>query len=55
MYEDLDNFFAGTNAICLDIELRRDLAIYLTYWLGEVVFVGEDGMHIRPHCIYLAS
>ena len=48
----MKNFFADTNVICPDIDLRRDLAIYLTYWLGEVVFVSRDGTHIRPHYIY---
>ncbi|WP_440998369.1 hypothetical protein, partial [Cysteiniphilum litorale] len=54
MQENLKEFFASTDAICSDIALRRDLAIYLTYWLGEAVFAGGDGTHIRPHCIFPA-
>ncbi|XXG88153.1 hypothetical protein AAC387_Pa12g0401 [Persea americana] len=52
MRENLRVFFASTDAIHSDIELRRDLAVYLTYWPGEAVFTGGDGMHIRPHCIF---
>ncbi|KAJ8614973.1 hypothetical protein MRB53_021858 [Persea americana] len=37
-----------------DIALQRDLAVYLTYWLGEAVFAGGDGTHIKPHCIFPA-
>ncbi|XXG82699.1 hypothetical protein AAC387_Pa10g0597 [Persea americana] len=54
MRENLRVFFASTDAIHLDIALRRDLAVYLTYWLGEAVFAGGDGTHIRPHCIFPA-
>ncbi|XXG42108.1 hypothetical protein AAC387_Pa01g2452 [Persea americana] len=52
MRENLKEFFADTEAIHSDIALRRDLAVYLTYWLGEAVFAGGDGTHIRPHCIF---
>ncbi|KAJ8649208.1 hypothetical protein MRB53_002231 [Persea americana] len=54
MRENLKEFFADTNAIYSDIALRRDLAFYLTYWLGEVVFAGGDGTHIRPQYIFPA-
>ena len=54
MRENLRVFFASTDAIHSDIVLRRDLAVYLTYWLGEAVFAGGDGTHIRPHCIFPA-
>ena len=54
MRENLKEFFADTDAIHYDIVLRRDLAVYLTYWLGEAVFTGEDGTHIRPYCIFPA-
>ena len=54
MREDLKELFASTDAIHYDIALRRDLAVYLTYWLGEAVFAGGDGTHIRPHCIFPA-
>ncbi|XXG59608.1 hypothetical protein AAC387_Pa04g1661 [Persea americana] len=54
MRENLKELYANTDAIYFDIALRRDLTVYLTYWLGEAVFVGGDGMHIRPHCIFLA-
>ncbi|MDL1139804.1 hypothetical protein PS029_20785 [Yersinia pestis] len=54
MQEELRDFCASTNAICPDIALRRDLAVYLTYWLGEAIFAGGDGTHIRPHCIFPA-
>ena len=54
MQENLKEFFANIDAVHSDIVLRRDLAVYLTYWLGEAVFAGGDGMHIRPHCIFLA-
>ncbi|XXG41988.1 hypothetical protein AAC387_Pa01g2347 [Persea americana] len=43
-----------SDAIHSDIALRRDLAVFLTYWLGEAVFAGRDGTHIRPHCIFPA-
>ncbi|KAJ8620220.1 hypothetical protein MRB53_028749 [Persea americana] len=33
--ENLKRFFANTDAIHSDIVLQRDLAVYLTYWLGE--------------------
>lgn len=52
--KDLKNFFVDTKAIFPDIELRRDLVIYVTYSLSEVVFAGGDGMHIRLHCMYMA-
>ena len=52
--ENLKEFFANTDAIHSDIALRRDLAVYLTYWLGEAVFAGGNGTHIRPHCIFPA-
>ncbi|XXG68387.1 hypothetical protein AAC387_Pa06g1486 [Persea americana] len=51
---DLKEFFADTDAIHSEIALRRDLAVYLTFWLGEAVFAGGDGTHIRPHCIFPA-
>ncbi|XXG47591.1 hypothetical protein AAC387_Pa02g2215 [Persea americana] len=54
MRESLKEFFASTNAIYSDIASQRDLTVYLTYWLGEAVFAGGDGTHIRPHCIFLA-
>ena len=54
MRENLKEFFINTNAIYSDIALRRDLAVYLTYSLGDAVFSGGDGTHIRPHCIFLA-
>ncbi|KAJ8627467.1 hypothetical protein MRB53_020774 [Persea americana] len=54
MREDLKELFANTDTIHSDIALRRDLAVYLTYWLGEDIFAGGDGMHIRPHCIFSA-
>ena len=54
MQEELKGFFASTNPICSDIVLQRDLVVYLTYWLGEAVFRGGDGTHIRPHCIFPA-
>ena len=47
-------FRSSTDAIHSDIALRRDLAVYVTYWLGEAVFAGGDGTHIRPHCIFPA-
>ena len=50
----MKEFFANIDAIYSDIALRRDLAVYLTYWLGEPVFAGGDGTHIRPHCIFPA-
>ncbi|WP_274923095.1 hypothetical protein, partial [Streptomyces clavifer] len=50
----MKDFFASTNAIYPDIVLRRDIAVYLTYWLGEAIFAGGDGTHIRPHCIFPA-
>ena len=53
MCQDLRNFFVDTNAICIDIDLRRGLAIYLTYWWGEAVFASGNGTHIRSHSIYL--
>ncbi|XXG72995.1 hypothetical protein AAC387_Pa07g1979 [Persea americana] len=53
MQENLKHLFASTDAIHSDIALRRDLAVYLTYWLGKAVFAGGDGTHIRPHCIFL--
>ncbi|XXG53419.1 hypothetical protein AAC387_Pa03g1510 [Persea americana] len=52
MRENLRVFFASTYAIHSDIVLRRDLAVYLTHWLGEAIFAGGDGTHIRPHCIF---
>ena len=54
MQEELKGFFASTNVICSDIVLWRDLVVYLTYWLGEAIFAGGDGTHIRSHCIFLA-
>lgn len=54
MRENLKEFFTSTDAFYPDIALRRDLAVYLTYWLGEAIFAGGDGTHIRPHCIFLA-
>ncbi|KAJ8632964.1 hypothetical protein MRB53_026300 [Persea americana] len=54
MLETLKELFASTDAIHSNIALRRDLTVYLTYWLGEAIFTGGDGMHIRPHCIFLA-
>ncbi|KAJ8628102.1 hypothetical protein MRB53_021409 [Persea americana] len=54
MRENLKELFASTDTIHSDIALRRDLAVYLTYWLGEAVFAGVDGTHIRPHCIFPA-
>ncbi|KAJ8615155.1 hypothetical protein MRB53_034527 [Persea americana] len=54
MRENLKELFASTDAIHSDIALRRDLVVYLTYWLGEAVFAGGDGTHIRPHCIFRA-
>ncbi|XXG73128.1 hypothetical protein AAC387_Pa07g2096 [Persea americana] len=54
MRENLKVFFASTDAIHSDVALRRDLAVFLTYWLGEAVFTGGDGTHIRPHCIFPA-
>ena len=54
MRENLKKFFVSTAAIYSDITLRRDLAVYLTYWLGEAVFTGGDRTHIRSHCIFLA-
>ena len=54
MRENLKEFFASTDAIHSDIAPRRDLAVYLTYWLGEVVFAGGNGTHIRPHYIFPA-
>ncbi|KAJ8644634.1 hypothetical protein MRB53_006382 [Persea americana] len=52
--ENLRVFFASTDTIHSDIALRRDLAVFLTYWLGEAVFAGGDGTHIRLHCIFPA-
>ncbi|XXG42063.1 hypothetical protein AAC387_Pa01g2413 [Persea americana] len=52
MRASLKGFFVSTNAIYSDIALRRDLTVYLTCWLGEAVFAGGDGTHIRPHCIF---
>ena len=49
MRENLKELFISINAIYSDFALRRDLAVYLTYWLGETVFAGGDGTHIRPH------
>ncbi|XXG85695.1 hypothetical protein AAC387_Pa11g0729 [Persea americana] len=54
MQENLKELFASTDAIHYDIALRRDLAVYLTYLLGEVVFAGGDGTHIRLHYIFPA-
>ncbi|XXG82834.1 hypothetical protein AAC387_Pa10g0720 [Persea americana] len=54
MRENLKVFFVSTDAIHSDIALRRDLAVFLAYWLGEAVFTGGDGTHIRPHCIFPA-
>ncbi|XXG73209.1 hypothetical protein AAC387_Pa07g2168 [Persea americana] len=54
MRESLKEFFPDTDAIHFYIALRRDLAVYLTYWLGEAVFAGGDETHIRPHCIFPA-
>ena len=54
MRENLKEFFTNTDAIHSDIALRRDLTVYLTYWLGEAVCAGGDGTHIRPHCIFPA-
>ena len=54
MRENLKELFASTDDIHSDIALWRDLAVYLTYWLGEGVFAGGDGTHIRPHCIFSA-
>ncbi|XXG88125.1 hypothetical protein AAC387_Pa12g0379 [Persea americana] len=34
MRENLKEFFASTDTIYPDIVLRRDLVVYLTYWLG---------------------
>ncbi|XXG39989.1 hypothetical protein AAC387_Pa01g0813 [Persea americana] len=52
MRKNLKTFLTSIDAMCFDIALRRDLAVYLTYWLGEAVFAGEDGTHITPHCIF---
>ena len=38
MRKNLKEFFVNTDAIHSDIMPRRDLTIYLTYWLGEAVF-----------------
>ena len=54
MRENLKNFLTSTDAICSNIALRRNLVVYLTYWLGEAVFVGGDGTHIKPHCVFPA-
>eukprot|EP00268_Persea_americana_P032035 TRINITY_DN31353_c0_g1_i6.p1 TRINITY_DN31353_c0_g1~~TRINITY_DN31353_c0_g1_i6.p1 ORF type:complete len:105 (-),score=7.74 TRINITY_DN31353_c0_g1_i6:141-455(-) len=54
MRENLKEFFADIDAIHSNITLWRDLAVYLTYWLGEAVFAGGDGTHIKPHCIFSA-
>ena len=54
MRENLKEFFASTNAIYSDIAPWRDLAVYLTYWLGDGVFTRGDGTHIRPHYIFSA-
>ena len=54
MRENLRVFLASTDAIHSNIALRRDLAVYLAYWLGEAIFTGGDGTHIRPHCIFPA-
>ena len=54
MRENLKEFFASTDAIHSYIALRRDVAVFLTYWLGEAAFAGGDGRHIRPHYIFLA-
>ena len=53
MQEDLKNLFADTKVVCPDIELRKDLTIYLTYWPSEAALTGGNGTHIKPHCIYL--
>ncbi|KAJ8634480.1 hypothetical protein MRB53_008747 [Persea americana] len=52
--ENLKELFTSTDAIHSDTVLRRDLTVYLTYWLGEAIFAGGDGTHIRPHCIFPA-
>ncbi|XXG79935.1 hypothetical protein AAC387_Pa09g0898 [Persea americana] len=54
MRENLKEFFTNTYAIHSNIALRRGPVFYLTYWLGEAVFAGGDGTHIRPHCIFPA-
>ncbi|XXG59318.1 hypothetical protein AAC387_Pa04g1423 [Persea americana] len=54
MRENLKEFFVDTDAIHFDIALWRDLAVYLTYWLGEAVFAGGNGTHIKPYCIFPA-
>lgn len=53
-YNPMKSFFEETNVICLDIEVRREVALYLTYWLSKAIFRGGDSTHIRSHCIYLA-
>ncbi|XXG47533.1 hypothetical protein AAC387_Pa02g2167 [Persea americana] len=38
MRENLKELFASTDAIHYDIALRRDLAVYLTYWLAHIFY-----------------
>ncbi|KAJ8640095.1 hypothetical protein MRB53_016789 [Persea americana] len=54
MRENLKEFFANIDAVHSNIVLRRDLTVYLTYWLGEAIFAGGDGTNIKPHCIFSA-
>ncbi|XXG62736.1 hypothetical protein AAC387_Pa05g1049 [Persea americana] len=42
MRETLKELFASTDAIDSNIALRRDLAVYLTYWLGKAIFAGGE-------------
>ena len=41
MRENLKELYASTGAIHCDIVLRRDLDVYLTYWLGEAILLEE--------------
>ncbi|XXG82677.1 hypothetical protein AAC387_Pa10g0577 [Persea americana] len=54
MRENLKELFTSTDTIHSDIALRRDLTVYLTYSLGEAIFTGGDGTHIKQHCIFPA-
>lgn len=51
---DSENFFEDTSATP-DIEVHKEVTIYLTCWLSEDVFTSEDGMYIKSHCIYPTS
>ena len=52
MQEELKGFFASTNAICFDIVLRRDLAIFLTFGWVRLLLLEEIG-RTSGHIVFL--